>query len=151
MREIIITCMLVIFCLHANAQRLPEMPSKSKQNKERIISTETGSDTIPLRQLDGTILHIVGVGTVFENYTETTDGYTIVMAKDNFYYYAVQTKNGDLLPSDVRAKDPKDRSKKEQKKLLSLPKHLRYTGEKLEEIAKQQKEFYQDHNLEIER
>ncbi|MGZ8568176.1 MAG: hypothetical protein ACXWW0_02195 [Bacteroidia bacterium] len=143
--------MLVIFCLHANAQRLPEKPAKTKQPKERIISTETGSDTIPLRQMDGTVLHIIGVGTVFEAYTETIDGYTIVLAKDGFYYYAVPIKSGDLKPSDVRAKDPKQRSKKEKKKLKSLPKHLRFTGEKLEEIKKQQKDFYQDHNLEIER
>ncbi len=157
MREIIITCMLFVFCLQANAQRLPEKPIQKKENQKqapaRIISTDKGSDTIPLRQVDGTVLHIIGVGntSMFEAYTETIDGYTIVMAKDGFYYYAVQTKDGNLLPSDVRAKDPENRTKKEQKKLASLPKHLRYSGEKLQEIAKKQKDFYKDHNIEIER
>jgi hypothetical protein len=101
--------------------------------------------------MDGTILHILGTGSPFESYTETIDGYTIVIAKDGFYYYAVPVKSGDLMPSDVRAKDPKDRSKKEAKRLMSLQKHLRYTGEKLQEITAKQKEFYQDYNLEIER
>ncbi|RYD81630.1 MAG: hypothetical protein EOP53_05890 [Sphingobacteriales bacterium] len=157
MRGLIITVFLMIFGLQVNAQRLPEKPIQKKENMPkqqlppRIISTEAGSDTIPLRQVDGTVLHILGSGSLFESYTETIDGYTIVIAKDGFYYYAVQTKDGNLLPSDVRAKDPADRTKKEQKKLASLQKHLRYTGETLEDISKKKKDFYHDYNLQIER
>ena len=157
MRRLFIAVLFIGLGYSVNAQRLPEKPIQKKENKpkeqlpERIISTEAGSDTIPLRQIDGTVLHIIGTGTLFESYTETIDGYTIVIAKDGFYYYAVQTKDGNLLPSDVRAKDPKDRTKKEAKRLTSLQKHLRNTGETLQEITNKQKEFYKDYNLEIER
>lgn len=98
-------------------------------------------DTIPLRQMDGTVLHIIGLGNIFVSYTETIDGYTIVLDPNGMYEYAVQSKDGDLRTSGVWAHDPGDRDRKENKKLKNIPKHLRYQGEILKKMQEKQTRY----------
>lgn len=101
----------------------------------------TSPDALKMRQPDGTQIHIVGLGSIFVPYTETIDGYTIVLANDGIYEYAKQGTGGDLVPSGIRAHDPADRDRKEISYLKKVEKHLRYQNPKLQELQEKKKIF----------
>jgi hypothetical protein len=119
---------------------------KKSTDTEQGAGVQANSDTIPIQEMDGTILHIVGFGNIFMNYTETIDGYTVVLDDAGLYNYAKLTKTGDLVPNGIVAHDPLDRKKKEIKALRKIPKHLRYQGEVLEKLKKRQQDFNDDIN-----
>lgn len=91
-------------------------------------------DLIPLRQIDGRVLHIRGLNIDNVYYNETRDGYTIVLNNNGIYEYAKQTRNGDLVPGGVVANNPGNRDEREKKYLNRNEKHLRYKSPKLEEL-----------------
>ncbi len=71
-------------------------------------------------------LTIIGAGTAQYPYTETTDGYTVLRNKKGYYMYAKPGKNGKLVPSCMKAHNPADRKKREQKRLTKkLKPHVR--------------------------
>src|SRR5688572_5509849 len=72
-------------------------------------------EPIEVQQPDGSFITVVGLGNIDINYTETTDGYTIVRNQDGIYEYAVRNAEGDLVPSGVRANDPDTRVSTEKK------------------------------------
>lgn len=104
--------------------------------------TERVTDTVLLNQYDGTKLSIVGIQTKVAAYTETIDGYTIIINPFGFYEIAQINKAGELFPSGLVAKNPDERTKKESKKLKKIPLHLRYSGDKLYYMIAKDKEFY---------
>lgn len=124
--------------------------AQNKEYKSTDSTQQTGvqanSDTIPILEMDGTTLHIVGYGNIFMNYTETIDGYTVVLDDAGLYNYAMLTKTGDLAPNGIVAHDPDNRNKKEIRKLRKIQRHLRYQGETLEKLNKRQKDFNDDIN-----
>lgn len=101
-------------------------------------NVQASPDTLEIRQIDGTSIHVVGYGNMFISYTETIDGYTIVTNDQGVYEYAKQTDDGDLKPDGIKVHDPGKRDKKELRHLKHMPKHLRYQSPKLDELIKRQ-------------
>jgi hypothetical protein len=79
------------------------------------------------------------------SYTETVDGYTIILNQEGLYEYAKQTRNGDLVPSGVRANNPDKRGKSETRFLSGKTKHLRYQNPKLNEILERKERLYKNY------
>lgn len=99
------------------------------------------ADTVRLGQLDGTILTLVSFGNLFENYTETIDGYTVLNNEVGLFVYAKKGKKGALVPSKIVAHDPIDRDRKEVKKVNRMKKHLRLSGAAKRATEKRAKKF----------
>ncbi len=75
------------------------------------------------------------------SYTETVDGYTIVLNAAGEWCYATR-KGDDLVPSKVRVHPPAYRDEKEQRFLRKLPKHLRYGPAKIDELKLEKLKLY---------
>jgi M6 family metalloprotease-like protein len=87
---------------------------------------------VTIAQPDGSELTIIGKGTPRLHYTESTDGYTLLPNKDGVYEYAVQTREGGLTLSGIKASEAQMRGVKEISYLKALPHELRETPEFLE-------------------
>ncbi len=77
-------------------------------------------------QEDGTEIDIYVRGDERLNWSETSDGYTL-LNKNKSKYYAIQDSNGDLVVSDIQANNPENRSNKEREFLARIPKKLGYS------------------------
>ncbi len=77
-------------------------------------------------QADGTTLEIYVRGDERLNWSETSDGYTL-LNKDKSKYYAIKDQDGDLVVSEVLANDPENRTIDETSFLNTIPKYLRYS------------------------
>lgn len=108
--------------------------NKSESAKTVVPPESVSADTIPMGQMDGSRITLLGRGNFPLAYTETLDGYTVVINKEGIFEYAKLSKDGDLLPSGTKANDPKKRESKESKYVAKLTKHLRYQSPKLETI-----------------
>ncbi|MCX6352467.1 MAG: hypothetical protein NTX03_11500 [Bacteroidetes bacterium] len=102
----------------------------------------TKADTLPIKQIDGTTITLVAFGDFRTAYLETTDGYTVVLNPIGLYEYAAQTKDGGLAPCGILAHNPINRKKKEIRKVKRIPKHLRFTEEKIKRIKDRQEDFF---------
>ena len=126
-----------------------ESPFKEDRSTDELLEDEyerEDFDVIEFPQRDGSRLHINGlrIGRIY--YTETIDGYTIVLNDDGLYEYAELTNEGDLEPSGVRANDPEQRADEEQRFLRNHDKHIRYEPPKLDELN--DKSIYEFHERE---
>jgi len=63
-----------------------------------------------IQQPDGTILSIKPVGDERNGFFTTLDGYTVLKATDNIYYYADIESDGALIPTTVIAHNELDRT-----------------------------------------
>ena len=109
-------------------------------NSDNVSGVEASQDTIAIRQIDGSTIHVIGFGNIRVSYTETIDGYTLMLNPVGLYEYAVQTKDGNLTYGGVPAHDPKDRKGKEKRYLKKkATMHLRYQNPALENILKGKK------------
>jgi hypothetical protein len=136
---------LALLCLLSlQGKLLAQDQGKKNPNSNPQTGVQASADTIPILEMDGTTLHIVGFGNIFINYTETIDGYTVVLDDAGLYEYAKATKEGDLIPTGMLARDPQNRTKKEMRKLRKMPQHLRYQGEVLEKMTRKQQNFEED-------
>lgn len=111
------------------------------QENTAIQGVPKNADTLKITQLDGTVLDIVGFGSLFVAYTETIDGYTVVRNNKGIFEYAKSADDGDLLPSGVQAHNPGEREKDEIKYLSGTEKHMRYKDPKLTELKKRKDKF----------
>jgi M6 family metalloprotease-like protein len=87
---------------------------------------------IEFRQPDGTIIHIYLKGDEKMNWAETPDGFTILVAKDGEFQYAIRDANDDLIFSGVAVSSEDKRSVEEKKLLLNLEKGLRFSNKQKE-------------------
>ncbi len=83
------------------------------------------SKVVKHRQSDGTMIEIRIVGDEFSNQVLSMDGYSLVGGGDGNYYYAVQAKDGSLVPSSVRVKSAGKLSAEELEILSKIPKGLK--------------------------
>jgi len=139
-RLLIIVFLIAPFCLHAQ---------NKDSSRRRFVDTThqkpmSLSDTLALRQFDGSTLHIVCNGASFESYCETLDGYTLALDKIGIYEYAKSVKSGDLVANGTPAKDEDKRTPKEKRLVKRIKKHLRYTGDKLNELREKEKMIQED-------
>ncbi len=91
-------------------------------------------DPVTILQPDGTELTVIGYGNMDVNYTETEDGYTVVKNKAGIYEYAIQTTDGDLKATGIKARQTSQRTTSELQYLKTQPLHLKYSEEKLEKL-----------------
>ena len=77
-------------------------------------------------QEDGSTLEIYIRGDERLNWSETSDGYTL-LNRNKSKYYAIKDQDGDLVVSDIKANDPENRTISEKNFLNSLPKYLKYS------------------------
>lgn len=97
---------------------------------------ETSYDTIPLHQVDGSVVHLIGYGNERIGYSETIDGYTVALNLHGLYVYVTQGADGSLKRSQFRANDPDKRTRKEKRFLKKVPKHIRCLNPALDEVLK---------------
>ena len=84
-------------------------------------------EVLKLKQISGRRIDLVGIETPINYYTETIDGYTVIMDKEGVYQFAEQNSDGDLVLSGQYATNPNDDLRTKQKKFLKkLKLHLRY-------------------------
>ncbi len=74
---------------------------------------------VVIAQADSTTITIVGKGNMTNNWTETTDGYTVVRNSLGIYEYA-KKQNGELVPDGVKANNPLARNLVEQTYLSNV-------------------------------
>lgn len=82
--------------------------------------------SIEVKQPDGSMLSVVGKGNANLSYTETTDGFTVVLNTGGVYEYAVINSEGLLIPSGVLAHNPGKRSASELIFVNNTSKNLRH-------------------------
>ncbi|MDQ3071730.1 MAG: hypothetical protein M3Q97_00505 [Bacteroidota bacterium] len=131
---------LLVFSACSAQNRTAGDTGASQDNDQ---GTQASNDVIQITQINGVKLKIAGIGDILISYTETVDGYTIVLNEEGIYEYAVQTNTGDLVPGGVQAHNPEERPKKELRYLKKQVPHLRYTGEKLRELQERNKNMYE--------
>lgn len=78
---------------------------------------------VAVTQPDGTTLTLQGHGDEFYNITTTQDGYTLEKNAAGYYVYVME-RNGTLVPTDVVAHDPGDRTPGELAFLQGVSKRL---------------------------
>ena len=79
---------------------------------------------VDVPQPDGTTVTLLMHGDEFLHFMTTTDGYTVVRAADGYYRYA-DLVDGQLVATDVVAKNPVVRTAAEHSFLATQPKMLR--------------------------
>lgn len=87
----------------------------------RVSATQAKSSQVKIEQPDGTVLTIIVCGDEHFHYTTTIDGYTIAQ-RDGIYYYAAFQSSGELIISDVKAKDPVQRTLSDRSIVRRFPK-----------------------------
>jgi hypothetical protein len=146
MRNVIFAFLVfIVGCGHTKKAQNTETPATDTTVKQAEQQVSISPDTISLRQIDGTVIDIIGAGNMNLSYTETTDGYTIILNGQGLYEYAKQAKDGDLIPTGVRAHNPDKREKSEIKFLSKKPKHLRYQNPRLNEILERKERLYKNY------
>lgn len=146
MRNIIFAFLVfIVGCGHTKKAQNTETKATDTASTQAEQQVSVSPDTISLRQIDGTVIDIIGIGNMNLSYTETTDGYTIVLNEQGLYEYAKQARDGDLVPSGVRAHNPDKREKSETRYLSGKPKHLRYQNPKLNEILERKERLYRNY------
>lgn len=146
MRNVIFAFLVfIVGCGNTKKAQNTETPVTDTTNKQADQQVSVSPDTISLIQIDGTVIDIIGAGNMNLSYTETVDGYTIILNEQGLYEYAKQAKDGDLIPTGVRAHNPDKREKSEIKFLSKKPKHLRYQNPKLNEILERKERLYKNY------
>ncbi len=82
---------------------------------------------IEFRQPDGTSITIRMMGDERINWSETVDGYSILVNKDGFYEYAIMDKHGDMVFSGIRVSGANQRNQAELDLLQDIPKGLSFS------------------------
>ena len=92
----------------------------------------TAPFAVTVTQPDGSELEVIGVGNMFLNYTETTDGFTILKNVEGNYCYAEMGNGGNLVPTKIPASE-EDLNRRTFPMMenfkATTPKHLRNSPE----------------------
>jgi M6 family metalloprotease-like protein len=87
-----------------------------------VPSTPVSPYPITIQQKDGSYISVIGKGNQSNSWTETLDGYSVIL-NNGVYEYAAKS-NGKLVPSGIKASDRKLRPNSETKFLEEIPKSL---------------------------
>jgi hypothetical protein len=94
-------CVIVIAALSLNAQGQDKFPAP--KFKFRSPGVPAAPYTLKLSQPDGSKLDAQLKGDGAVHWYQTTDGYTIMKGKNDFYEYAVIDNTGNLKSSGIKA------------------------------------------------
>ncbi|MEG1718639.1 MAG: immune inhibitor A, partial [Bacteroidales bacterium] len=73
-------------------------------------------------------------------WAETLDGYSLLRNQDGIYTYAITDENGNMVPSNILAKDISNRSLQEVQFLKSIPLYLRFSPAQIENLQERIKQ-----------
>lgn len=90
----------------------------------RLYAVPAYPNPIKIKQPDGTTLTITLKGDEWKKWASTPDGYTLLKNKDRIYEYAIINKDGNLIPSGVRASEINLRNLQEKSLLSKTQKNL---------------------------
>jgi len=110
--------LLVLFLLVVKATNLSAVPAYPYQ--------------ITIKQSDNTLLSLFLKGDEKVNWAKTLDNYTLLVAKNGDYVYAVSDSKGGIKPSEMIAHNEGERSIKELEFISQLDKNLIYSREQVE-------------------
>lgn len=99
-----------------------------------IFATQAYPHLISFTQPDKSTLSIYLKGDEKINWIESEDGYSLLHDDDGHLVYAIQDKNGNMVPSTIMAHDKKYRTAEEDSILASIPKYLRYTDKQITDL-----------------
>jgi hypothetical protein len=114
---------LLLFCFFGCGFHL--VGKQENNSTGKIQETTTSPYSVTIKQSDGSTLNIMGQGNMYEPYTETVDGFTILRNNNGIYEYAVPNKNGFLQPGGVKSHNIDQRTRKEKRYLERLTMHFR--------------------------
>jgi len=91
---------------------------------------------IPIQviQPDGSRLLVRLNGDEFGHFTTSVDGYLLKKNENGIYYYGIQASDGSVKQSEILARNPDDRTRKERNFLKSQPKGLVYKNNILSRV-----------------
>ena len=90
----------------------------------RVSAITAAPDPVTFRQGDGSLVTLWLKGDERLRWAESTDGFTLLPGPDGSYYYAISDRDGNLVPSSFPARDPGQRSQRENLWLSTIPKGL---------------------------
>lgn len=67
-------------------------------------------EPVTIQQADGSLITIIGKGNALVNYTESVDGYPLIVNKDGNFEYAIPDQQLGLIASGIKANDPSKRT-----------------------------------------
>ncbi len=101
---------------------------KHTHNHKGVCNLPAPPEPFEYQQANGTSLTVFIKGSGFTTRFESVDGYTLAKAENGDFYYAINANNGALIPSDVFANNPANRSAEELSYLSQTEKHLLLEG-----------------------
>lgn len=116
MKNFFITFLLAAFCSSAFA--VPAYP-------EQIVFTQPGTEIT---------VSIYLKGDERVHWAETVDGYSLLHDDNGSLVYACRNERGNMVPTNLLATDPENRSNEVNLFLKKTPKHLRFSKQQVEEM-----------------
>ena len=98
------------------------------------FATQAYPHLISFTQPDKSTLSVYLKGDEKINWIESEDGYSLLHDNNGYLVYAVQDKNGNMVPSTIIARDKKYRTAEDDSILSAIPKYLRYTDEQIRDL-----------------
>lgn len=98
------------------------------------FATQAYPHLISFTQPNKSTLSIYIKGDEKINWIESEDGYSLLHDDDGYLVYAIQDKNGNMIPSTIIAHDKKYRTAGEDSILVKIPKYLRYTDDQIRDL-----------------
>ncbi|NOG56816.1 MAG: M6 family metalloprotease domain-containing protein [Bacteroidetes bacterium] len=108
-------------------QSFPTKPKVESDTEKPMLAPtncKVSPDPTLVMQADGSQITIFGKGTMVNSWTETMDGYSVVLNANGIYEYADKI-NGNLVNSGIKANDPAFRTVAELGYLNSKPKSIK--------------------------
>ena len=99
-----------------------------------VFATQAYPHLISFTQPNKTTLSVYLKGDEKINWIESEDGYSLLHDDNGYLVYAIQDKNGNMVPSTIIAHDKKYRTAEEDSILATIPKYLRYTEEQITDL-----------------
>ena len=98
------------------------------------FATQAYPHLISFTQPNKTTLSVYLKGDEKINWIESEDGYSLLHDDNGYLVYAIQDKNGNMVPSTIIAHDKKYRTAEEDSILSTIPRYLRYTDEQITDL-----------------
>ncbi|MBN1181214.1 MAG: M6 family metalloprotease domain-containing protein [Bacteroidales bacterium] len=129
---LIVLGLYIIFLPHRGNIVGQEFPKV--QYKAESPGVPAAPDKLELTQPDGSIIHVYFKGDGAVNWYETTDGYTIMKNDKGIFEYAKLDEKGELVNSNVKAHNPREREGFEASYLSGIKKGVMYSSSQIEKL-----------------
>ncbi len=104
-----------------------------------VGASPANPNPVKIQQPDGSEITVRLMGDERIKWMESTDGYSLLYGKDKYIVYAIENDKGDMVPSDVTAKETSLRSTETAGFLSNIKKGLRYSPSQIETLRRMSK------------